>query len=71
MTRDEIRKHVGKRVTVKLTPQAPWGPSVTGRIEGVLDAVDGMVVTVMPDGAPAGGARTIHYHYIEAISPAA
>ena len=69
MTRDEIRKHVGKRVTLKLTPQAPGGPSVTGRIEGVLDAVDGLLVTVVPDGAPAA-ARTIHYHHIEAITPA-
>ena len=69
MTRDEIRKQVGKRVTLKLTPQAPGGPTVTGRIEGVLDAVDGLLVTVVPDGAPAA-VRTIHYHYIEAITPA-
>jgi hypothetical protein len=68
MTRDEIRKHVGKRVTLKLAPQAPGGPSLTGRIEGVLDAVDGLVVTVVPDGSPAA-VRTIHYHYIEAITP--
>ena len=70
MTRDEIRKHVGNRVTLKLTPQAPGGPNtVTGRIEGVLDAVDGLLVTVIPDGTTAA-ARTIHYHYIEAIAPA-
>jgi hypothetical protein len=70
MTRDEIRKHVGKRVTLKLAPQAPGAPSLTGRIEGVLDAADGLVVTVVPDGSPATP-RTIHYHYIEAITPIA
>lgn len=69
MTRDQVRRHVGKRVTVKLTPQAPGAPSVTGRIEGVLDAADGLVVTLVPDGAPPGTTRTIHYHYIEAIAP--
>ncbi len=71
MTREEIRKHVGQRVTLKLAPQAPGAPSLTGRIEGVQDAADGLVVTVIPDGAPAGTTRTIHYHYIEAITPAA
>ncbi len=70
MTRDEVRKFVGQRVTLKLAPQAPGAPSLTGRIEGALDAADGLVVTVAPDGAPPGTTRTIHYHYIEAISPA-
>ena len=69
MTREEIRRHVGERVTLKLTPQAPGGPTVTGRIEGVQDAVDGMLVTVAPEGSPSPP-RTIHYHYIEAITPA-
>ena len=71
MTSNEIRKHVGQRVTLKLAPQAPGAPSLTGRIEGVLDAADGLVVTVAPDGAPPGTTRTIHYHYIETITPAA
>jgi hypothetical protein len=70
MTREEIRKHLGKRVTLKLAPGAPGAPGLTGRIEGVLDAADGMVVTVVPDGAPQGTTRTIHYHYIQAIAPA-
>ena len=70
MTSDEIRKFVGKRVTLKLAPGAPGAPSLTGRIEGALDAADGMVVTVAPDGAPPGTTRTIHYHYIQAITPA-
>lgn len=69
MTRDEIRRHVGKRVTLKLAPQAPGAPTLTGRIEGVLEALDGLVVTVVPEGAPPGTTRTIHYHYIEAITP--
>jgi len=70
MTREEIRRHVGQRVTLKLAPGAPGAPGLTGRIEGVLDAADGMVVTVAPDGAAPGVTRTIHYHYIQEISPA-
>jgi hypothetical protein len=70
MTRDEVRKFVGQRVTLKLAPQAPGAPSLTGRLEGTLDAADGLVVTVVPDGAPPGTTRTIHYHYIEAITAA-
>jgi hypothetical protein len=62
MTRDEIRAHIGKRATLKLTAQAPGGPTLTGRIEGVLDAVDGLLVTVIPDGSPST-AKTVHYHY--------
>lgn len=69
MTRDEVRRYVGQHVTLALTAQAPGGPTVTGRIEGVLDAIDGMLVTVIPDASP-GEPRTIHYHYIEAITRA-
>ncbi len=42
---------------------------VTGRVLGVLDAADGLVVTVQPDGAPPGTRQTYHYHYIVAIRP--
>ena len=69
MTREEVSRHIGQRVTLRLNPQAPGGPTVTGRIEGVLDSIDGMLVTMIPDATPAQ-VRTIHYHYIEAITPA-
>ncbi len=68
-TADEIRRFVGRRVTLQLTPDAPRGPTVTGRILGVLDAADGLVVTLAPDGAPPGMRQTYHYHYIATIRP--
>ncbi|HEY7675643.1 MAG TPA: hypothetical protein VIG69_01125 [Candidatus Methylomirabilis sp.] len=68
MTKEEIRRQVGNRVTLKLTPQASGGPSLTGRLVGLLDAVDGLVLTVVPEGSPTSP-RTIHYHHIETITP--
>ena len=68
-TADEIRRLVGKRATLQLAPEAPGGPTVTGRVLGVLDAADGLVVTVEPDGAPPGTRQTYHYHHIVAIRP--
>ena len=69
MTNQEIRQAVGKHVKLDLAPQAPGGPTRTGRIVGILDAADGMVVTFAPDDAP-GSQVTYHAHYIRAIHPA-
>jgi len=65
----ELKQSVGKRVRLELTPQASGGPSRTGRIVGVLEAADGMVVTLDPDDTP-GHHVTYHAHYIKAIHPA-
>ena len=69
MTNQEIKLAVGKRVKLDLTPQAPGGPTRTGRIVGTLDAADGLVVTFAPDDVP-GSQVTYHAHYIRAIHPA-
>lgn len=69
-TAEELRRLVGQRATLQLSPQAPGAPAVTGRILGVLDALDGFVVTVEPDGAPPGTRHTLHHHYILAVTPA-
>ena len=68
-TNQELKQAVGKRVRLDLTPQAIGGPTRTGRIVGVLEAADGMVVTLYPDDAP-GRHATYHAHYIKAIHPA-
>lgn len=68
MTNQEIEQAVGKRVKLDLAPQAPGGPTRTGRIVGTLDAADGLVVTFAPDDAP-GSQVTYHAHYIRAIHP--
>jgi hypothetical protein len=65
---DELRRLTGQRVTLRLQPHAPGAPTVTGRLLGVLDALDGLVVTIEPDGAPETR-MTCHYHYILAITP--
>jgi hypothetical protein len=66
----ELKGAVGKRVELLLVPWSPSGPArVTGKILGVLDAADGLVVTIELDDA-AGARETYHYHYIAAVTPA-
>lgn len=68
LTRDELKRLVGQTVTLRLTPQAPGGPTITGKVLGFLEAADGLVVTLEPTGAP-GTRVTYHYHYILAVEP--
>ena len=66
---EEVRSLKGRRATLQLAADAPGGPAVTGRIVGTIEAADGLVVTVEPDGAP-GKRLTIHYQHILKASPA-
>lgn len=68
VTADEIRRFVGQRVTLRLAAGAPGGPTVTGRISGVLDALDGLVVSIEPEGSPPGTRLTVHYHHIASVT---
>ena len=70
MRPDEIKRHVGKRVTLCLKAGAPGGPTVTGRLVGSLDAADGLVVHLEPDGSKPGTRLTVHYHHILSLTPA-
>lgn len=64
---EEIRRYVGRRVRLTLAPDAAGGPEVIGRLADTLPALDGLVVTIEPEG---GGPRTYHYHHIAGIEPA-
>jgi hypothetical protein len=68
VAREELKRLVGRSVTLRLTPQAPGGPTVTGTMLGFIEAADGLVVTLEPAGAP-GTRATYHYHYILAVEP--
>jgi hypothetical protein len=70
MTPEEIRRHVGKRVTMRLAPGAPGGPIITGRLVGTLEAADGTVVYVEPEGSTPGARLSVHYHHIVTLTPA-
>ena len=67
MTPQEIRGFVGQQVELHLSPEAGPNPVVKGRIVGVLDAADGLVVTFEPEDAQPGARVTYHYHYIQAV----
>ena len=66
---DNIRQLKGQTVTFELLPDAPGAPSVTGRVLGTIEAADGLVVTVEPNGA-AGTRLTVHQHHIVSATPA-
>jgi hypothetical protein len=67
--RDDIRRLNGQVVTLQLLPDAPGAPVVTGRVLGTIEAADGLVVTVEPNGAP-GKRLTVHEHHIVSATPA-
>jgi hypothetical protein len=71
MTPEEIRSHVGKRVTLKLKPEAPGAPTVTGYFVGTIEAADGLIVYLESEGSKREAVFGVHYHYIVSISPAA
>jgi len=64
---DELRRLVGKRVTLMLSSEAPGAPSITGLVKGVLEALDGLSVVIEPDGQP-GRVRTYHHHYVQSVT---
>jgi hypothetical protein len=68
MTND-IRGLKGQIVTFQLLPDAPGAPVVTGRVLGTIEAADGLVVTVEPNGA-LGKRLTVHEHHIVSATPA-
>jgi len=66
---DDIRGLKGRMVTLQLQPDAPGAPSVTGRVLGMIEAADGLVVTVEPTGSP-GKRLTVHHQHIISATPA-
>jgi hypothetical protein len=59
----EIKQLIGKRVTVRLAPAAGGPAAISGRLVGVLDAADGLVVAFQPGDRPEHR-MTYHYHHI-------
>jgi hypothetical protein len=69
MNVEEIRGLKGKTMTFQLVPGAPGAPVATGRVLGMIEAADGLVVTIEPKGAP-GKRLTIHHQHIASATPA-
>jgi len=57
---DEIKRLIGKRVKVRLADALGGPAAVAGRLIGVLDAADGLVVAIQPAEQPE---RRLTYHY--------
>lgn len=64
-TTDEIRALRGAEVSVRLAPQA-GGEVVQGRLVGTLEADDGLVVVIQPEGDPTRR-FSCNYQHIEAV----
>jgi len=69
MKAEDIRGLKGRRATLHLAADAPGAPTVTGRVLGTIEAADGLVLTLEPDGAP-GKRITVHYQHILEARPA-
>lgn len=67
---EELEQLVGERVILRLASGAPGNPVVTGRIVGAVRALDGLVVTISPDGVEPTTNLTYHYHYVDSAEPA-
>jgi hypothetical protein len=61
---EEMRALNGRYVTLTLTP-AGGGGTVTGRVVGTLDAADGLVVIVEPDGETRR--VSLNYQHIDGV----
>lgn len=60
-----LRQHKGRHVRLLVHP----GPEeLSGRIRGLLDSDDGLVVFVLDDG---GRLHTVHYHLIASVQGSA
>ncbi|HKA11995.1 MAG TPA: hypothetical protein VKI99_16165 [Candidatus Dormibacteraeota bacterium] len=64
-TADEIRALKGEDVSVRLAPQA-GGEVVEGRLVGTLEADDGLVVVIQPEGDPTRR-FSCNYQHIVAV----
>ncbi len=69
MKPEEIRRQVGKRVTLTLAAGALGGSTITGRLVGTTEAADGLVIHVEPDDDQPGARLTIHYHHVVTLAP--
>lgn len=64
-TADQVRELTGRRVLLRLLPEA-GGETVEGRLTGTLEAADGLVVVVEPEGSP-GRRFSCNYQHIAVL----
>jgi hypothetical protein len=64
-TADQIRELTGRRVSLRLIPEA-GGETVQGRLAGTLEAADGLVVVIEPEGS-SGRRFSCNYQHIATL----
>lgn len=67
LTETEARQLTDKQVTLRLT-SAGGGGSVSGTVVGTLEAADGLVLFLEPDGQPGKRVTCHHQHVAEVES---
>ncbi len=67
-TPQEIKSYIGRKVRLELSPGSPLGEELAGTLVGTIDAADGLVAMLEPEGRP-GTRISCHYHYIGSIVP--
>lgn len=68
MNVDEVRSYDGQSVIMTLTPGAPAGLKVKGQVVGFVEAADGFVVVLCPEGAAPDARTSVHYQHIVSIA---
>jgi hypothetical protein len=64
-TADEVRDLTGQKVLLRLVPEA-GGETVEGRLAGTLEAADGLVVVIEPEGS-SGRRFSCNYQHIAVL----
>ena len=68
MNVEEARSYDGQSVTITLSPGAPAGLEVKGRVVGFVEAADGLVIVLHREGAAPEDRTSVHYQHIVAIA---
>ena len=65
---EDVRKNVGKHVTLEVRGGTATPSIVRGKVTRTVEAADGLLVFVAPEGAPADARLSFHYHDILSIT---
>ena len=67
MNAEEVRSYDGQSVTMSLVPGALVGQEVRGRVVGLVEAADGLIIVLHPEGSEPEARASIHYQHIVEI----
>lgn len=67
MSPEDVKRYVGQRVELEISPRSGMSSPVRGRLAGTVDAADGLVLFVQPEAGAPEERLSIHHHYVTGI----